>query len=158
MTFEEILNAAVDAGWEHKTSPQSSFCGAFRVAARKAIELYKEHIEREKERQCKLLDRIAELEKFMNLVGSSVGTVEQDRKLPSHELGRILADVHLRMSERTEATNLAVQVSEENIRVAENIAKALRLLDNREQLRKRFRQEAHWIRFIRDVRLLLQDA
>jgi hypothetical protein len=156
--LEDIINAAVDAGWRHRTTlPKGSFSGSCRTAARTAIDLYKQYIECEKERTCKLLDRICELEKVLNQVGDAVW-LSHDQKLPTTELPLILAEVRLYMGELQKAKTERAVARGTLSMVESAVNEALVLVQNKEHLRKSFRQDAHWIRFVRNLRLVLQKT
>jgi len=155
MDLDDLFNAAVDAAWAYATArPGFSFTGACRAAAAKAVVLYQEHFEMEKERQCALLDRIAELEKALNLVGHAV-TLNHDEKLPSGELSVLVGEVRLRMDDLQSAKQQLFRVTGQHVKTQQAIDGVLRLMENKEQMRRRFRADAHWIRFIRSLRLLL---
>lgn len=132
MEFEDILNAAVDAGWGYRTTlPKGSFSGSCRAAGKTAIELYRRHLEHG------LL-----LEAALAIV----------RRAGYHILSLEALERHQKLLEEREQLRSKLERAE----VA--IGEVLALMQNKEHLRKRFRKDAHWIRFIRDARLLLQGA
>lgn len=156
--YEDILDSAVDAGWAHRTkAPPVSFSGALRVAARTAIELYKKYVEKESERNAELKERVGVLEKTLTQIGYAV-RLSFDHKLPLEDQVRILNEVRMYMNELNQVKAERSELIRSVDKLEEAAGIALALLQNKEHLRKRFRGEAHWIRFIREVRSALQEA
>lgn len=154
MNQDEILDQAVDAGWTYV----GSFTGSVRAAVNKALQLYKESAVLAAEQRNQLLqDRVLELERVLYQISRAVGC-GHDAKLSTSELPLILAEVRRHEAARELVNQLHQQDKALRAKAAAAMGEALTLMRNKEHLRKRFHRDAHWIRFLRDLRLLLQKG